>query len=209
MSWSKYGEFLAFAVVLIVIPGPDFAVVTKNTLAGGPGRGRWAALGVSSSNLTQGTAAAFGLSALIIKVQPLFESIKWAGVAYLACLGVQALRSARRGQYAPLDSNDPASAAQNAAGWRQGFVSNITNPKVLVFYLAVLPQFLTPGAGLGWLLALAWSHAVLGQSYLQVLVTGLHGARRLLMRRRVRRSLDATTGAVLLGFSARLATAHV
>ena len=209
MSWSKYGEFLAFAVVLIVIPGPDFAVVTKNTLAGGRQRGRWTALGVSSSNLVQGTAAAFGLSALIVSVQPLFESIKWAGVAYLTCLGVQALRSARRGQYPPLDGSDPASTAQNAAGWRQGFISNITNPKVLVFYLALLPQFLTPGAGLGLLLLLAWSHAVLSLSYLLVLVTGLHAARRLLMRRRVRRALDVTTGAVLLGFGARLATEHV
>src|SRR5579871_4428692 len=110
MSWSKYGEFLAFAVVLIVIPGPDFAVVTKNTLAGGSRRGRWTALGVSSSNLVQGTAAATGLSALIVKVQPLFESIKWAGVAYLACLGVQALLAARRGQYAPLDGGAPSPA---------------------------------------------------------------------------------------------------
>src|SRR5690242_5239665 len=209
MSWSKYGEFLVFAVVLVLIPGLDFAVVTKNTLTGGRRRGSWTALGVSSSNLVQGTAAAFGLSALIVKVQPLFESIKWAGVAYLAYLGVQALRSARRGEYAPLDGNDPAGPAQNAAGWRQGFISNITNPKVLVFYLAVLPQFLTPGAGLGWLLVLAWSHALLSLAYLQVLVTGLHSARNLLARRRVRRGLDATTGAVLLGFSARLAAEHV
>jgi threonine/homoserine/homoserine lactone efflux protein len=209
MSWSKYGEFLAFAVVVIVIPGPDFAVVTKNTLVDGRRRGRWTALGVSSSNLVQGTAAAFGLSTLIIRVQPLFEAIKWAGVAYLVYLGVQALRSARRGKYAPLDGDDPSQAAQNVAGWRQGFISNIANPKVLIFYLAVLPQFLTPGTGLGWLLVLAWSHAVLGLAYLLVLITGLHGARRLLMRRKVCRGLDATTGAVLLGFGAKLATEHV
>jgi threonine/homoserine/homoserine lactone efflux protein len=209
MSWSKYVEFLAFAAVLVVIPGPDFAVVTKNTLAGGRSRGRWTGLGVSNSNLVQGTAAAFGLSALIVSVQPLFESIKWAGVAYLGYLGVQALRSARRGEYAPLDGGDPARSARNAAGWRQGFISNITNPKVLVFYLAVLPQFLAPGAGLGWLLLLAWTHAVLSLAYLQVLVTGLHGARRLLMRNRVRRALDAVTGVVLLGFGARLAAEHV
>jgi threonine/homoserine/homoserine lactone efflux protein len=209
MSWSKYGEFLAFAVVLVLIPGADFAVVTKNTLVGGHRRGRWTALGVSNSNLVQGTAAAFGLSALIMKVQPLFEAIKWAGVAYLAYLGAQAIRSARRGEYAPLDGDDPARAAQNVAGWRQGFLSNITNPKVLVFYLAVLPQFLTPGAGLGWLLVLAWSHAVISLGYLLVLVTGLHSARRLLMRRKVRRALDTTTGVVLLGFGARLATEHV
>ena len=206
MSWPKYAEFLAFAVVLVLIPGPDFAVVTRNTLVGGRRRGRWTALGVSSSNLVQGTAAAFGVSALIVRSQPLFEAIKWTGVAYLAYLGAQAVRSAVRGQYQPLD--ELAGHARGLAGWRQGFISNITNPKVLVFYLAVLPQFLTPGASLGWLLALAWSHAVLGQSYLQLLVTGLHGARRLLMRRKVRRGLDATTGAVLLGFSAKLATAH-
>ena len=213
MSWSKYAEFLAFAVVLVVIPGADFAVVTKNTLVGGRRRGRWTALGVSNSNLVQGTAAACGLSALIVRVQPLFEAIKWAGVAYLAYLGVQALRSARRGKYAPLDGDDPTgpakNRAQNVAGWRQGFISNITNPKVLVFYLAVLPQFLTPGAGLGWLLVLAWSHAVMSLAYLLVLVTGLHGARRLLTRRKVRRALDATTGAALLGFGAKLATEHV
>jgi threonine/homoserine/homoserine lactone efflux protein len=82
-------------------------------------------------------------------------------------------------------------------------------PEGAGLYLAVLPQFLTPGGGLGWLLVLAWSHAVLSLAYLLVLITGLHGARRLLMRRRVPRSLDATTGAVLLGFGARLATEHV
>ena len=78
-----------------------------------------------------------------------------------------------------------------------------------MFYLAVLPQFLTPGAGLGWLLIMAWSHAVLSLSYLLALVTGLHIARRLLERGKIRRVLDATTGAVLLSFSARLATEHV
>ena len=69
MSWSKYGEFLAFAAALVLVPGPDFAVVTKNTLVGGQRRGRWTALGVSNSNLVQGTAAAFGLSALIVKLR--------------------------------------------------------------------------------------------------------------------------------------------
>ena len=208
MLWSKYAEFLAFAVVLVLVPGPDFAVVTKNTLVGGRRRGRWTAPGVSNSNLVQGTAAAFGLSALIVRVQPLFEAIKWAGVAYLVYLGAQAIRSAVRGQYAQI-SDEAQSAKQGLAGWRQGFISNVTHPKVLVFYLAVLPQFLTPGTGLGWLLVLAWSHAVISLAYLLVLVTGLHSVRRLLMRRAVRRGLDATTGAVLLGFSAKLATEHV
>jgi len=208
VTWSKYGEFLIFAVVLILIPGPDFAVVTKNTIAGGRRRGRWTALGVATSNLVQGTAAACGLGALILRAQPVFTAIKWAGVVYLAYLGTQAIRSGIRGQYEPIGSDRPAAGGRVFTGWRQGFLSNITNPKVLVFYLAVLPQFLGPGVAIGWLLALAWSHAVLGLAYLFVLTAGIHGARGLLLRRKVRRGLDATTGAVLIGFSARLATEH-
>jgi threonine/homoserine/homoserine lactone efflux protein len=206
MTWTKYGEFLAFAMLLVLVPGPDFAVVTKNTLAGGHRRGRWTALGVASSNLVQGTAAAAGLSALIIRAQPLFEAIKWAGVAYLTFLGGQAIVSAVRGRYAPADSAADAGGARAFTGWRQGFLSNITNPKVLVFYLAVLPQFRTPGGGPAWLLAFAWSHAALSLAYLLLLTSVLHGARDVLLRRKVRRSLDGVTGAVLIGFSARLAT---
>jgi threonine/homoserine/homoserine lactone efflux protein len=207
MTWSTYGEFLAFAVILVLIPGPDFAVVTKNTLAAGRRRGRWTALGVASSNLVQGTAAASGLSALIVAAQPVFQTIKWAGVVYLAFLGAQSIRSAIRGRYLPFDA-EPAATGAAFGGWRQGFLSNITNPKVLIFYLAVLPQFLAPGTAAGWLLAFAWSHAMLSLGYLLVLTTALSQARRFLVRRKVRRTLDGTTGAVLLGFSARLAAEH-
>jgi threonine/homoserine/homoserine lactone efflux protein len=205
MSWSKYGEFLVFAVLLVLVPGPDFAVVTKNALAGGRRRGSWTSAGVTTSNMVQGTAAACGLSTVIVRAQPVFEAVKWAGAAYLAFLGVQAIRSAIQGRYELSGGSQSAAAARPFAGWRQGFLSNITNPKVLVFYLAVLPQFLVPGASPGWLLALAWSHAALSLAWLLALTAGLHRLRGLLLRRGIRRGLDATTGAVLLGFSARLA----
>jgi threonine/homoserine/homoserine lactone efflux protein len=200
MSWAAYGSFLVFAIVLVVIPGPDFAVITKNTLAGGRRRGAWSAAGVASSNAVQGLAAAAGLGALITRAQPLFQAIRWAGIIYLAYLGIQAFRSALAGRYAE------APDATGAAGWRQGFLSNITNPKVLIFYLAVLPQFLGPEAPVSALLALALSHAALSLAYLLLVVAGLARARRVLARRRVRRALDAVTGTALLGFSAKLAT---
>jgi threonine/homoserine/homoserine lactone efflux protein len=205
MSWSRYAEFLVFAVLLVLIPGPDFAVVTKNVLAGGRKRGSWTAAGVATSNFVQGTAAACGLSAAIMRAQPVFEAVKWAGTAYLAFLGAQAIRSAIRGRYDLSDGSQFAATNRPFTGWHQGFLSNITNPKVLVFYLAVLPQFLVPGANSGWLLALAWSHAALSLTWLFALTAGLHRLRRLLLRRGVRRGLDLTTGTVLLGFSARLA----
>ncbi|MGK5738385.1 LysE family translocator [Micromonospora sp. URMC 103] len=205
MSWSSYGSFLVFALVLILIPGPDFAVVTRNTLASGRRRGVWSAVGVSGSNAVQGIAAAAGLGALVVRSQPLFEAIRWAGVAYLGYLGVQAWRSAWVGRYAPLDDGLP-DPGQALTGFRQGFLSNITNPKVLAFYLAVLPQFVGGSAPLAVLVAFALSHAVLSLLYLLVLVGALHRARTLLSRRRIRRRLDALTGVALLGFGVRLAT---
>src|SRR5919197_17091 len=202
MSLTAYGSFLAFAVVLVLVPGPDFAVVTKNTLAGGRRRGRWSAVGVASSNATQGLAAAAGLSAIIVHLQPLFEAVRWAGVAYLLFLAGQMFRSAVRGRYHPSPDTD-GHAEHQLRGWRQGFLSNITNPKVLLFYLAVLPQFIGNHAAVWVLRIFALSHALLSLSYLLLLVTGLNRARRVLARRRVRRSLDVATGSALAGFGTR------
>ena len=201
MSWSGYGSFLVFAIVLVLIPGPDFAVVSRNALAGGRRRGSWCALGVASSNAVQGAAAAAGLGAVIVRIEPVFQAVRWAGIAYLLYLGVQAFRSARRGEYRHQDSEHPS----GRKGWQQGFLSNITNPKVLVFYLAVLPQFLGPHAPLVALLMFALSHAVLSLTYLLILVRGLDRLRAVLTRRRVRRAMDVATGTALVAFGTRLA----
>ncbi|GAA4749719.1 LysE family translocator [Modestobacter marinus] len=206
MSWSTYGSFVVVAVVLIVIPGPDFAVVTKNALAGGRRRGAWSSLGVASAAAVQGIAAAAGLGAAIAHAQPVFRVITWVGAGYLVLLAAQALRSAVAGRYAPLGPGGAPSARGALTGWRQGFLANITNPKVLVFYLALLPQFLGPDPSLVAMSALALTHAALTLLSLLLVVAGLHRARHVLMRRRVRRSLDAVTGVALLGFGARLIT---
>ncbi|MBB6036809.1 LysE family translocator [Phytomonospora endophytica] len=206
MDWHAYGSFVVIALVLVVVPGPDFAVITRNALTLGRRGGWWAAVGVVTSNAVQGLAAAVGLGALIVASQPVFKAITWLGIAYLVYLGVQAFRSAWRGDYAP-DPAAPATPARRVAlsGWRQGFLSNITNPKVLVFYLAVLPPFLPESASVAQILPLAFTHALLSLGYLTVLVFGLHTIREFLARRLVRRALDTGTGVALLGFGARLA----
>lgn len=171
------------------------------------GRACGPASGSAPANAVQGSAAALGVGAIIAASQPVFEAIRWAGVAYLCWLGGQALRSAWRGS-GPQAGTPPRSADGPSDGvrLRQGFLSNVTNPKVLVFYLSVLPQFLAPGAPLGDALTLAYTHAVLGLAWLALLVTALHGLRGWLACRRVRRSLDALTGLALLGFAGKLAT---
>lgn len=208
MNWSSYASYLAFAIMLVLVPGADFTVIVRNTLTGGGRRGGWSAVGVASSNACQGLAAVTGLGAVIVHSQPLFHAIKWAGIAYLAFLAVQAIRSAWAGRYDSLPIQHPGGrgvGAQRRAGWREGFLSNITNPKVLVFYLAVLPQFVDPSTPFVVLLVFALSHAMLSLTYLLLVVAGLHRVRQVLNRRRVRRALDAVTGTVLLGFGARLA----
>ena len=127
-----------------------------------------------------------------------------AGIAYLALLAIQPLKSAAAGRYLPFD-DEKSRSTSSATGWRQGFVSNITNPKVLIFYLAVLPPVPRPASSPLALVALALSHAALSVVYLLLLVTGLARARRVLTRRPVPLALDAVTGVALLGFGAKLA----
>jgi threonine/homoserine/homoserine lactone efflux protein len=204
MTVASYLAFLGVAAVVVLVPGPDFAVVTRNTLAGGRRRGWATSVGVCTSNAVQGAAAAAGLGALIVGSQPLFEAIKWAGVLYLAYLALQALRSSWRGTYAAATGRDSGAGR----GFRQGFLSNITNPKVLVFYLAVLPQFMGSDPRAWQLAVLALTHAVVSMAYLGLLVTAIDRATHVLRRRGVRRALDALTGTALGVFSVRLATEH-
>ncbi|MGH8869516.1 MAG: LysE family translocator [Actinomycetes bacterium] len=211
MTLHSYGTFLVLAVLLTVAPGPDFAVVLRNSLAGGRPRGMATGFGVATSNLVQGTAAALGLGALIVRSQVLFETMRWVGVGYLSYLGAQALWSAWRSRTATAhgaDLGDPPSEARRRVlvGYRQGFLSNITNPKVLAFYLSVLPQFLDPAAGsAGSALLLAYTHAALSLSWLTLLVLLFHRVRRWVGRPGVRRRLEAATGSLLIAFGVTLA----
>jgi threonine/homoserine/homoserine lactone efflux protein len=205
VSWSSYASFVVFALVLIAIPGADFAVTVRSTLVGGRTQGRWSAAGIATSNVVQGLLAVAGLGAIVVRVEPLFQAVKWAGIAYLLYLAAQSFRCAVRGDYASLDAAAGDRPGTAWTGWRQGFLSNITNPKVLVFYLAVLPQFLGPDTAVAVLLVFALTHAALGLLWSLLVVAALHRVRRLLRRRRVRRALDAATGTALTAFGARLA----
>jgi len=204
MTWSTYLGFAGMMAFLAMMPGPDTMVVLKNALTGGARGGGWACTGISVANFLQGTAAALGLGAVITRYRPVFETVKWLGAAYLVFLGIQALRGAWRGDYEALDDVRRARASRSRR-FREGFLSNITNPKVIVLYLSVLPQFLTPASTLGDSLLLAYTVAALGVVWQVLLLLFVHRVRAWLRRRRVRRSLDGVTGAALIGFGAALA----
>jgi RhtB (resistance to homoserine/threonine) family protein len=204
MTWSTYAGFAGMMAFLAMMPGPDTMIVLKNALTGGARGGGWACAGISVANFLQGTAAALGLGALITRYQPVFETVKWLGAAYLVFLGIQALRGAWRGDYEALDDVRRARASWSRR-FREGFLSNITNPKVIVLYLSVLPQFLTPASTFGDSLLLAYTVAALGVVWQLVLLLFVHRVRGWLQRRRVRRVMDGATGTALVGFGAALA----
>lgn len=205
MSWSSYGTYLVFVVLVVLAPGPDTMVTLKNALSGGTRGGLLATAGIATGNFLQGTAVALGLGALIVRSEPVFLAVRWAGVLYLCYLGIQALRGAWRGEYPAVDAL--RSRTSGFRRWREGFLSNVTNPKVLALYLSVLPQFLDPGhPTVGAALLLAYTVVVLGAVWLLVLMALVHRVRAWLGRRRVRRSVDAVTGATLIGFGVALAT---
>jgi|SRR6185503_3461136 len=136
--------FLLASVLLWITPGPDNMYILARSIAQGRRAGIVSALGIGSGVLVHTLAAALGLSAVLAASSWAFLAVKVAGAAYLICLGVAALRR----PVAPL----VAPTLEIASGWRvyrQGVLSNILNPKVAVFFLAFLPQFVDPGTGWG------------------------------------------------------------
>lgn len=196
-------SFLVVVVAVVAVPGVDFVVTLRNTIAAGRGAGTAAALGVGLASVLQGTLASIGLGAVIVRSQPVFLTLKWIGIAYLLFLALHALRSAWRGSYADPEAIDASRARTRA--FRQGFLGNVTNPKMLVFYLSLLPQFVGPSASVWAWISHAWTLPAIGTTWL-LLVVVLGGAlREQLLRPLVRRITDAVSGTALLGFSVRLA----
>ena len=202
---ETYLSFLLFATVLAAAPGPDTFLTLRASVVGGRRRGLVTMAGITIAGALQGVLAATGLGAVLAASEPVFLTIRWAGVAYLTWLGVTALRDALRrdGSVWAVAGDAPRVRAQ--AAFRQGFICNITNPKVLAFNIAVLPQFVSDGQGLPALLAYAMTLVVVGAVVLLTVVQLGSVAARHLTRPRVRRSVDGVTGVVMLGFATALA----
>jgi threonine/homoserine/homoserine lactone efflux protein len=188
--------FALVAAVVICTPGPDTALTIRNTLVGGRGNGFRTAQGVALGQALWTLAASAGIAALVAASQPVFVALRVAGAAYLVWLGLQALAAAVRGrrhEHRPRGS---------AAGFRQGLLSNLANPKMAVFFTSLLPQFAT---GFGQLLALGLVFATMTLVWLSAYALAVARTKRWLVRGRVRRALDAVTGVALVGFGTRLA----
>jgi threonine/homoserine/homoserine lactone efflux protein len=193
--------YLATATLLTVTPGLDTAIVLRTAAVEGPRRAALAALGVICGCLAWGFAVALGLGVLLAASQLAYVILKWAGAAYLTWLGLNLLIK-------PRTTFDLAGAAAAGRGnwWLRGFLTNLLNPKVGIFYVSFLPQFVPSHiAPAPFILLLAVIHGVLGALWFASLIGATAPLKRWLQRTSVVRWLDRLTGLVFLGFGARLA----
>jgi threonine/homoserine/homoserine lactone efflux protein len=201
--------FLVVAVVVIVTPGPDTALTIRNTLLGGRRSGISTALGVAAGQATWTLATSAGVAALLVASEPVFRVLKLVGAAYLVVLGLQALRLAFRRDRTADDASRVAVTGPRlrpAVALRQGVFSNLSNPKMAAFFPALLPQFAPPGdAAFGGLLLLGLSFSLMTLAWLSAYAVAVARAGDLLRRPRVRRALEAATGAALFALGLRLA----
>ncbi len=199
------GAYLLVVLAVVAVPWADFVVTLRNTVLSGRSGGVATAGGIGVASLVQGSLVSVGVGALIVQSQPLFFALRWLGLAYLCFLGVQALRSAVRGRRDAASSARSTTSAHRARSFRQGFLTNITNPKMLVFYLSLLPQFVGAEAPFWTWLLHAWTLPLVGTAWLLAVAVVGSALREKLLQPVARRVVDAVSGLALLGFGARLA----
>ncbi|WP_205471986.1 LysE family translocator [Nocardioides sp. SYSU D00038] len=200
--------FLVVAAVAYVTPGPDWFVVMRHATTSR--RQGWvAAAGVQCGLLVHMTAAAVGVAAVILASAQAFTVLKLVGAAYLVLLGVRALRDSWRRSSAPdrPDRPDRAEAEQPwGRVWRQSFTANVLNPKAALFFVAVLPQFVSGSLPVAsQVVVLGLLDVALGLAWWAVFVVGVRGVRSVLGGARSRVVVDRVAGTALIGLGGVLA----
>ncbi|MFG2863116.1 LysE family translocator [Streptomyces sioyaensis] len=208
---SILASIWSFALVvglLTIIPGLDTAIILRTSVLGNYRRAWGVVLGIQSGTLFWGTCTSLGITALLTASQVAYNVVRWAGAAYLLWMGFCMLRDSIRKPEGEGESTEaaevdeiPNESGGLLAGWRRGALTNVLNPKVGVFYVAMLPQFIpvsAPHLPMGVLLTCV--HVALGTLWSAMLVVFARSARRWIQRPLARRLLDRVTGVVILGF---------
>lgn len=216
---TTIGALWSFALVvglLVLVPGLDTALILRTAALGAPRRAWGVVLGIQCGTLVWGVLTASGVTALLTASHLAYEIVRWAGAIYLIWMGLSMLWATRgRAPAAASDADhhisDTVSTVETVdtflPGWRRGVLTNLLNPKMGAFYVAMLPQFIPAGAPtFAYGVMLACVHIALGTAWSAVLVLMARRCQRLLQRASARRVLDRVAGTVITGFGIRLAT---
>lgn len=203
---SQVLAFTLLAALMTVSPGADTLLVVRNVLRGGRRDGLATAFGICSGLYVHALLSALGISVILMHSAAAYMALKIAGAAYLVWLGLQSLRSAGRARPQAAAGNEQPARVPAGQAWREGFITNVLNPKVIVFYLALLPQFI--GAGdpvLAKSLLLTAIHMAEGIVWFAIVSFLVDRSRRFFLRPLFRRWIDGLCGAFLVALGARLA----
>lgn len=197
-------NLLAFtfaATLLTLTPGLDTALVLRTATVEGKQQALRATLGINAGCLLWGAAVAFGLGALIAVSEVAFNVLKYCGAAYLAWLGLNMLLRPRS-SLAPVEAD-----GKPGANWfLKGMLGNVLNPKIGIFYVSFLPQFIPQGHSMvGWTFGLVSIHVVISLIWALVLIGATQPLAGVLRREKVIQWMDRTTGLIFVLFAARLA----
>lgn len=197
-------NLLAFtfaATLLTLTPGLDTALVLRTATVEGKQQALRATLGINAGCLLWGAAVAFGLGALIAVSEVAFNVLKYCGAAYLAWLGLNMLLRPRS-SLAPVEAD-----GKPGANWfLKGMMGNVLNPKIGIFYVSFLPQFIPQGHPLvAWTFGLVSIHVVISLAWALILIGATQPLAGMLRREKVIKWMDRTTGMIFVLFAARLA----
>ncbi|MEH6471493.1 MAG: LysE family translocator [Halopseudomonas sp.] len=198
--------FLLAITALTLTPGVDTLLVMRNAARGGHRDGLLTSLGICLGLFVHASISAAGLSVILLGSAELFTLLKLAGAAYLIWLGAQSLRSALRRRGLQMETPVAVDSVAALTSLREGLLSNVLNPKPIIFYMAFLPQFIDPSySALPQALMMAAIHFSIGMLWQGALVLMVGRARLLLQQPRVAQIMDSVTGVLLVGFGAKLA----
>lgn len=196
-------SFLFAITILTLTPGFDTALVLRSAVAQGAKRASVTALGITLGCLVWGVAVGFGLGALLLASEMAYNLLKWLGAAWLLYLGLKLLLKPRQ---TAIDTQQPSLQQGYLACFSRGLLGNLLNPKVGIFYVSFLPQFIPAGASVAlWCSLMALAHMLLGLIWNAVLIGGSHYFAGHLRKTRVLKVMDRLTGCVFIGFAAKLA----
>jgi threonine/homoserine/homoserine lactone efflux protein len=193
--------FTAAAALLTITPGLDTALVLRTAASEGPRRGLWSGLGVVTGCLVWAASVAAGLGVLLVASRLGYTVLRWAGAGYLLYAGLKMLRHPRSSFASPA-----AAPLRGRSAFARGALTNLLNPKVGVFYVSFLPQFIPADVAVApYAMLLGAIHALLGLLWFACLIAAMGPLSRWLRRPKVVQVLDRVTGAVFIAFGARLA----
>ena len=196
---AHLAAFVALSGVILAIPGPSVMLIVKSTVLRGRRAAMLVAVGILCGDLVWAAAAAGGITALIVASRPAFDVLRFAGAAYLGYLGLRLLLAPSAHPGRP-QGGAPVAARTSPRAFAEGLLCELSNPKALIIFTSVIPQFLPDHAPAGDVAIFGGLFAILGFASLTVYATVLSLTRRAVPRRRLRELLLRTSGGILVMF---------